>query len=263
MFLRKFAKYVIDFVEEVVLREEPATKNIACVDFATNKIPNAFEIKRTNQIASSKVISFGGDKTPGKVVEVYRRCGSTDETPIKYPALPNVWFGDHQFQFAGKISNSIYCETKLQNSTPESIIWELSLREVGDWKRVATCKKAKFRTVIDEATWVDIAAETSVKFYLPRMDCWIDGPEFNQRRQNCELVSCNDQLYVLGGSCGRCLSSVEVIVKNRLPVLKNGKWKFIDSMQKSRTKFAAVSCHDMIYAIGGESGRNTKIQSQN
>ena len=85
----------------------------------------------------------------------------------------------------------------------------------------------------------------------------------------CQLVSCRDVLYTLGGlSLNSVLSSVVTLQSTEADTFKKNptfsgdlclgdRWIDSQPMQKARHSFAAVNCNGFIYAIGGQSGQNT------
>ena len=87
---------------------------------------------------------------------------------------------------------------------------------------------------------------SSVETYNVTLNKWINIEFLNQDRHGNESATSCGCLYTMGGHDEKnALSSVE-----RLDGLDQ-VWKSVSSMQTPRSWFAAVSCNDVIYVIGG------------
>ena len=87
LFLVDFTKLAVDFIEEVILREELVTKNLACLGLATKMFSDASKTDRIKRSGATTVVSFGGDKTPSRVTEIH---SFIDEPPKEYPVMPKA-----------------------------------------------------------------------------------------------------------------------------------------------------------------------------
>ena len=272
LFLVDFTKLNLNFIQTTILTEELVTENLACLKFVTAKLCHASKINRVKQSGETKVISVGGSKTPQQVADVY---SCFDEPLMKYPDISvennSICSG---LLFAGKLEGYIYIGEVIKKSAssfPYSYyftkLWKLHTTETAEaaWESVAACNPAHFTLMVSEGVWTEsCTSESCIKFYLPHKNHLSEGPEFNEKRTKCAVASCKGQLFVLGGwhqlPLGRCLSSVELLTVEEL-LLKDGKWKFVEPMQKPRMNFAAVNCEGKIFAIGGQSSTKQSMKS--
>jgi len=260
LFLLDFARLEVDYIQQIMLKEELITDNYACLKFVTSKLSDGFKMKR---IGSTKVISVGGCKTTKRVIEVY---SCKNEALVDYPNAPN----EGTLRFAGKFGSTFYVGSTYR-SDDCTHLYTINLNNVkAGWNRGMAEKIPElFTLTLDKGVWTYTTNE-NVRFYLPHEKSLLDGPVFNRIRHYNALVSNENNLYVLGGNVkhysnhaeSRCLSSGEILTAKRAGLIKGGKWEYMrQSMQKPRMEFAAVSCRGEIYAIGGKTGTEKILKS--
>ena len=92
----------------------------------------------------------------------------------------------------------------------------------------------------------NLTSSTESEMYDFEQNQWKQAFSLKQKRFGNQSAAAGGNLYTIGGcDSGETFSSVE-----RLSGL-NQTWKFVSPMQTPRRWFAAVSCDDVIYAIGG------------
>ena len=255
LFLINFERVPVDFIQEIMLSDELITEAVISMKYVINKFTTALRKQQKKNSKKTKVTSYGGRNTTKEIIEVYNYFND----PLTPPSHCEI--KGYRCKFAGKIADNIYvCAQKLSrrgNLLENLCILKQTKISYIHWEQIAEVKEARFRAIIDEETWVDDYSQPRVKFYLPRMDAWIDGPELNEKRENCAFVSCKNCLYALGGSSANNSASSSAEKLETTGLLKNGKWRYIQPMQKPRMNFAAVNCAGVIYVIGGDSGQGT------
>ena len=255
LFLLDFNNLTLDFIEDVVLKEDLVTNNLASLQFVTGMFSRVSKAKRLDKGGGSKVLSFGGTKKPCQVVEVYN-CFL--EPPVLHPNISV--FANYICKFACKgLNKNVYtCFAKSGSNVAE--IWKKNFGtgcEETNWIKFGACNSANFKLSMDfeelPNTWVAIENDNWIRLYQPQTDTWIDGLYKKQLKRDGQFVSCKGSLYALGGwdGYGRCNSFAEVLSSTGR--LTEGSWQYIQPMQKPRKLFASANCGDVIYAIGGES----------
>ena len=254
LFLLDFNNLTLDFIEDVVLKEDLVTNNLACLQFVTRMFSRVSKAKRLDKGGGSKVLSFGGTKKPCQVVEVYN-CFL--EPPVSYPNMSV--FTNYSCKFACKGSNkNVYTYIAKSGSN----VAEIRKKSFGtgceetNWIKFGACDSANFKLTMDfdelPNTWVAFD-NNRTRLYQPQTNTWVSGPYMNQQKIDGQFVSCKGSLYAFGGwdGYGKSFSSAEIwSITGRLT---EGSWQYIQPMQKPRKLFASANCGDVIYAIGGES----------
>ena len=276
----------IDFIENVLLRENLITLNSKCY----NQVLSALPVLRAkgdlfSKSNPSKIISLGGYRTRQKVLEVFHL--HKPQTLLTYPDLPSKIHS----HCALKIKDSVLCiggETSqsIAPNKPTNAVWQLNLNDPElRWKKVdsITEKRSQMAATVHQNGIVVVGGYIGrnrvnlPEFYQPELNKWESIFSVEQARRKLALVSCEGYLYALGGYSNTDLTnstastersrdldgdwntSMRIIPPassaQRLRVL-NGNWENIEPMQTPRCEFAAVNCDNIIYAIGGRSHRS-------
>ena len=263
LFLLDFAKLSFSFIQDTILMEDLVMEENACLKFVTKKLKNASKKELIKQAGATKVISVGGSKNPNAVVEVY---GCIDEPLINYPDVPfeTKYPGCEQLRLAGKLDDQFFVAGYHAHihQSPEN--WKLKLNDTPPiWDSATASNFIHFDPMVNEGKWVDVTSSSVIRFYLPHTNQFINGPNLKPTRQKFSYTSYKGTLYVLGGTdmgfYGKALSSVQRLTTTGL--LQKQTWQEIEHMQKSRTNFAAVTCRNMLYAVGGQSATNKTMKS--
>ena len=263
LFLLDFAKLSLSFIQDTILMEDLVMEENACLKFVTKKLKNASKKELIKQAGATKVISVGGSINPNAVVEVY---GCIDEPLINYPDVPFEikYSGLKQLRFAGKLDDQFLVAGYNVSTFEPPQNWKLSLNDKPPiWDSATASNFIHFDPMVNEGKWVDVTSSSVIRFYLPHTNQFINGPNLKPTRKNFSYTSYKGTLYVLGGtdmgSYGKALSYVQRLTTTGL--LQNQTWQEIEHMQKSRTNFAAVTCRNMLYAVGGQSATNKTMKS--
>ena len=161
-----------------------------------------------------------------------------------------------------------YTRLEVLPQTIESILSKIKKK---GWIDVSKFKRNDNSFTIFQNKLVMISS-SRLHFYFSQLNGSAKGPEFNQNRYKCAVVSHYNCLYVLGGNLGSNRSNLQSTEKllnwylglNNMGIMNSptltisGDWWSIESMQKGRSNFAAVSCREYIYAIGGQCN-NTSV----
>ena len=257
LFLVDFAKLSLNFIQDVILMEDLVVENHTCLKHVTKKLKNASKKELMKQAGATKVVSVGGSKNPNAVTEVY---SCVDEPLINYPDVP-LGKTDKEVRFAGKIGDKIFVSG--YSWYPDVIkTWKINLKQTLVWNRAAAVDSSDFDPKVDKGKWVDVTSHNGTQFCLPHANKLRDGPILNPRRINFEYAPHKGSLYVLGGrelEKAIALSSVQRFTT--IGMLQGQRWQNIQHMQKPRKCFAAVTCGDKLYAVGGQSATNQTMKS--
>ena len=206
--------------------------------------------------SGTKILSIGGYFTRGNIKTVFTLDDLID---VNYPDLPTPL----DYHRTVKVNNFLYCiGGKKTGSSQSNKVFKLVLNRTNTkWTEMAAMKKkrrshgaAVFNDTLVVCGGYDDKNHLSLsEAYDTKLNKWNLIPSLKQSRYRNQLTSSGGCLYTMGGYDGKnCLSSVE-----RLDGLDQS-WKSVSSMQTPRSWFAAVSCDDVVYAIGGTSdGLNT------
>ena len=198
----------------------------------------------------TKILSIGGYYTES-IKAIF--C-LDDEVNVIYPDLP-IPLNQH---CTLKINKLIYCiGGKVSNFSISNTVFRLNLNKaIMMWNEMAEMKDKRFDhgAAVFNDTLVVCGGHDGKNFlssseaYDTELNKWNKIFSLKQNRDGNEAAVSGGCLYTMGGYDGKnYLSSVERL--NRL----DQPWKSVSSMQTPRCWFAAVSCDDVIYAVGGMS----------
>ena len=287
--LINFEKLPTEFLQSAVAKEKLVTQNSACLKTMMDVSIQLLNEKRILGAKKSKIISFGGRKSPSVVVDVF----SLGDSLAQYPSLPV----DSGKMICDNSTNCFYCFSSSAAWNGEYKLDEVPFRLKAIDKPVGFCQAAIHNSML--VVVVNQKSISRLQCYIFEFCSWIDGPPMRQTVSNsCELLSCNGSLYALGGMANsNCSSNVE-----RLPSLSfqlynyfcettcltekkrnasfafrtaeintnptttpsirfYGQWETTQHMQIPRNRFSAVSCSGRIYAIGGQTHASSATKS--
>ena len=246
------SKLSSSFLAEIVSTETLIIENHLCSNLVMTTFAMKFKERAFNN--PSKILSLGGTETTNKVFVVYNNDQAV------YPLLPQALFG----QCSVKVDNFDYCIGGGGRFSPANKVWKLKLDEANvKWKEVTSMEVRRSNLgallykngIVVAGGWSSDAGK-SFEFYNPSLNRWSALPSINKSRCYHALVTCNDRLFCLGGCADdRFLSSAEMLSD------LNGAWQHVQSMQMPRGEFAAVSCMNIVYAIGGRNIQNVSMNS--
>ena len=208
----------------------------------------------------TKIISIGGRLTRTKTKVVYSLNEETNET---YPDLPIL----HYCHCSIKTNEFVYVigGRNDDNQIESNKAFKLNLNEnVLKWEEIASMNSRRSTpsvAVFDDTLVVCGGCDgskhsSSAETYNATLNTWINIKFLNQDRYGNESATSGGFLYTMGGyDLSNFLSSVE-----RLDGLDQ-VWKSVSSMQTPRCFFAAVSCNDVIYVIGGCNDNSKALQT--
>ena len=197
----------------------------------------------------TKIISIGGLEKKRKGQVVYSLNKETKET---FPDLPISLY----FHCSIKTDNFVYViggrdhDSQMQSNRA----FRLNLKEkVLKWEETASmnCRRGAFgvamfgNTIVASGDYDGSKHLSSAEAYDAMLNQWINIKTLNQCRSGNQSETSSGCLYAIGGWDGKNASSVE-----RLDELDQF-WKLVSSMETPRSLFVALSCNDVIYAIGG------------
>ena len=240
--LKKFSPI---FLTKTVSTEILIKENQLCSSLVMDTLAMKLQERVSEKLF--KILSIGGTKTRNKIFVVYNNDQQV------YPALPQ----EFTVHYALKVDSYVYCIGG--NNTDPNKVFRLNLHEQNmDWERVTLMRvgreyfaAAAYSNGIAVVGGLSSDASNLAEFYNPLQDKWSELPLVNIGRCEPTLVTCNGCLFCLGGyqeddhGNRTALSSVEKLSD------VSGPWEHFESMQTSRSVFAAVTCMDTIYAIGG------------
>ena len=200
----------------------------------------------------TKIVSIGGRPTrvQTKVKVVYSLNDKTNET---YPDLPisldyhsSIKTNDFFYVIGGRDHD---------NQIESNKTFRLNLNEkVLKWEEIASMNMSRRDngvavfgdTIVVCGGYDGTKHLSSAEAYNATLNKWINIEFLNKGRIGNKVATSDGCLYTMGGyDESNVLSSVE-----RLDGLRQA-WKSVLSMQTPRCFFAAVSCNDVIYVIGG------------
>ena len=195
------------------------------------------------------IISIGGSELKTKVKVVYSLLDKVYKT---YPDLPIAL----DFHCSIKTNEFVYVigGIDIDNQIESNKVFRLNLsKKVLKWEEIASMNEKRRNhgvAVFDGAIVVCGGYNgskhlSSAEAYNVTLNQWINVKPLNQGRTGIQSVTSGGCLYTLGGWENKNSFSME-----RLDGLDQS-WKSVSSMQTERSSFAAVSCDDVIYAIGG------------
>ena len=198
----------------------------------------------------TKIISIGGTRTKTKIKIIYSLNEETNEI---YPNLP-IPLDYHR---SIKTNNFVYVIGGIDrdNKIKSNKAFRLNLNEkVLKWEEIASMnvRRGGYSVAVFNDTIVvcggcdSLNPLSSAEAYDATLNKWINIKFLNQGRSGNESATSCGCMYTMGGYDGKnSFSSVERL--NGLDQV----WKSVSSMQTPRRWFAAVSCNDVIYVIGG------------
>ena len=160
---------------------------------------------------ATKIISFGGEKTCKKMIEVY---STFDDPPNVYPDFTSdvgmvLADDDNKLHAIGSCVNR---RIDIVNNT--RIKWIDVCTNNYKYRRSA----AIFQ---NNPAMICFDTRNKFKFYFPQLEDWIDGPQLNQARTESALVSHRNKLYALGGHTNSHVSSSAEILNYSIVSLQN------------------------------------------
>ena len=250
----------LTFLQNAVAVEDLVRKNPSCSNLvmtALFKLLNKYQAISTSN--ATKILSIGGDFTPGKVVEVFNL---ENQPAAVYPdLLMNADCGwavklyDYVYNVGGHNINK-------QTNRCEAVnkVYRFKIKQGYTFDEVSSMHDA--RTGLGAAVFCDTIVVTGgvnkeqmflqiSECYIPQVNEWKQIANLKMSKAYHALVSCGGCLYDIGGVDENGISSAV----ERLRGLKE-EWEFAPPMHEKRTGLAAVACKDCVYAIGGRSGDN-------
>ena len=251
LYLNKFSS---SFLVETISTETFVIRNLMC----SNLVVKALAMKLQELVSTnpSKILCLGGQETLEKMFVVHN-----DDKKV-YPALPYESYAQCSLQ----LDDFVYCIGGGKSFSSADKVWRMKLYEANmGWEEVSSMKferkyfgAAVYKNEIAVAGgWShDECANKSAEFYNVIRDQWSVLPSMNEGKYSNILVTCDDSLFCLGGYSGyRHISTVEKLCD------VNGTWQHVKPMQTPRSEFAAVSCMNAIYAIGGRNNQDLAMKS--
>ena len=213
---------------------------------------------QNDTIDKTRIISVGGYESRKKIIEVYNLH---DRKPSTYNDFPREIFGhfllrkgDYVFCIGGSNSNGNHGEVynrvwvALASGKDSSLMW----REIAPMKHARCFMGATEHegSIVVTGGINEHRDYDSVEVYDFLLNRWKMISSLCGMYAS-GLVSCRGMLYALGGNG---------YIVDRLRDLQQ-TWERCPSMLHPRRFFAAVSCQNSIYAIGGKYGSNQCTKS--
>ena len=252
------------FLQETVSSEDLISENLSCQKLVMSCLVAMLGCKRVPEDkteATIKILSIGGQNTPGKVIEFHRRGGQVKATKQFHAAEGfgegwTIQHGEKTYHLEGNLT-FVNGHWRIFDRAIQVKIEEMTIS-------TETLAPMKYRRIFfGAAVFCDTLVVTggldnlngkylfTAEYYLAPINEWrFIKPTIKAKCSNV-LVVCEGCLYDIGGTNGpQSLSAVE-----QLSGLKSN-WKMVQPMQQRREQHAAVACGGRIYALGGGNGRN-------
>ena len=197
----------------------------------------------------TKILSIGRKYTERSVKVIY---SLDDKTEVIYPDLP-IPLG---YSRALKVNNFVYCIGGNEfGSLNLRKVFRLNLNEATrnmKWNEMAEMnyRRLNHGAAVFKDTLVVCGGHdgknylSSSEAYDAEQNKWNLISCLKQSRSGNQSATSSGCLYTMGGEMSNTVERL-----NGLDQL----WETVSSMQTPRNEFAAVSCNDVIYAIGGTS----------
>jgi len=248
-----FQKFSSDFIATITKEPAFAKETNDCL-----KAVVSFLSRNANAEKESKILCLGGlyQKSVSEVYNIYGDpLNSHQDLPYNLSHHCALKLDDFLYCIGGAIGGSY------DNSINK--VFRLNLKATNSkWEEVASmAEKRSFfgATVYNGCLVVAGGYDGSSKLcatemYEPSLNKWSSLAPLNDERDVHVLVAAGGKLFVIGGLdiWGQYVTSGEQLEN------LNGKWTKVKSMNVPRIRFAAVSCDNFIYAIGGTSGKTEK-----
>ena len=245
-----------DFVLNTIAKEQLVKNNNACLNAMLSYFTTTAK-QTQKQFKSSEILCLGGYKK-STVVAIHNRLGKLQSN---YPNLPS----DLMYHRALELNDFIYCVGGSSDGYHENAInnfYRLSLKTAkSHWEEGASMKEQRLDfgaavwngNLVVTGGYNNSSSFNTTELFELRLNKWRTIASMNESRTGHELVVADDKLFAIGGSNApfHTLSSVE-----RLDNVDDS-WTFIKPMNMKRCYFAAVTCNNFIYAIGGWSNEKT------
>jgi len=241
-----------DFIAGTVVKEPLVKMNNDCLNAVVSYLVRNTCCTNEEKIAS-KILCIGG-KGSKSVAEVYNLSGESINK--HYPDLPDAL----SYHCTLKVDNTIYCiggaiEGDYEESTN---IYRLNLKDAKlRWQKVASLaeKRSYFGAAVFKGCLVAAGGHNgksklkTIEVYDPSLNEVRKIKSLSKSRDQHVLVATDEKLFTIGGlgAGGDRISSVEQMDMDIL----GGRWKTIEPINVKRRLFAAVTCNNCIYAIGG------------
>ena len=238
---------------EKVMEEDSIKNNLECHRMILFRLLEITK-KMNNTAHESRLISVGGHRTLSNVAEVYNLHGHAFNN---HPDFPIKILGHSVLQSNG----FVYCiggaEDTVQHAQTYNCVWLANVKDqLKKWRKATPMHEKRF--MMGTAQYDDkiIVAGgnngfdklASAEMYDMPLNKWKRISSLNHPRYGNTLVPCQGCLHVLGGIGANnvYLSSVEILNSS------GGYWVESQPMLQPRAWFAAVTCDNAIYAIGGQ-----------
>ena len=246
-----------EFVLSTIANERLVKDNNSCLNVVLSYFTS--RSKQTEQDKVSKLLCLGGNGKDS-VIEVYNVL---KKPFISYPNLPY----NKSRHRALKLGDFIYCiggnVNEAQNNATRKV-YRLNLKTANlRWQEIASMKEQ--RLDFGAATWNGNLVVTGgyngisscrlklSELYEPRLNKWRTIASMIEGRRGHEVVVADGKLFAIGGSKAAYQYSSSVEQLDNV----DGRWTLIKPMYVERCYFAAVTCNNFIYAIGGLDSRET------
>ena len=246
---------------EKVMEEDLIKNNVECHRMMLSRLLEI--IKKMNTAYDVKLISVGGHRTLSNVAEVYNLHGHAFNN---HPEFPIKILGHCVLQGNG----FIYCiggaEDTVQYAQTYNCVWLANAEDqLRKWRKATPMHEKRFMmgaTQYGDKLFVaggnnGFYKLASAEMYDMPLNKWKKISSLNHPRCVNTLVSCQRCLHVLGGIGVNnvYLSSVEILNSS------GGYWVESQPMLQPRAWFAAVTCDNAIYAIGGQCGPDVETRT--
>ena len=241
-------RIAVDFLEEIVLKDEMVNESTHCLTLVTNHLCQERKFQ-----SETKIISLGGTKSLRSCIEVFNRSNKPHnfflELPIELSGHCSIKLGNYVYLVGGKSSLGDDANTKALQT-----VWRLNINdEVLKWQEINHLNEKRYffggtvfrGTLVVAGGYDGNCLLNSVEFYLAATDEWKASSPLPKRTCAFALVATDEHLYALGGinECSAGAYRISNLQRN---------WEEIAPMQIPRRWFAAVVCNGIIYAIGGQ-----------
>ena len=247
-------EFSYQFLRKVVSEQDLVSKNLLCSSLVTTCLFELLDNKtKTQDQDLSKIFSIGGQKTSGRLIEVFNCEQRQPAIDLDLGKDINhgqaLKHGNQIYYIAGsvfdmhsgpKISNINQIKIN-KNTAAVEVVGSLNQPRIGF--AAATFDDA---LIVSGCEKILRGARPSTECFLPQLNkCKLIAPT-NLAKNSNVLVHCEGCLYDVGGwNDLRPLSDVE-----RLRGL-NENWEFVEPTQMERMGHTAVAYNGYIYAIGG------------
>ena len=250
-------KFPDRFLEEIVASEALLQDNIRLCNLVLEWLAGRMKRGGMTQI-QGKILTLQEGITNSKLIELYSKKSAFD-TDRTYPELPAVFNSFDLF----RLQNYLFCLKKLKTVEEQNnIMFQLDLATSnGHWIDMEVDCLDLLRIGAGSAVFSDtivvsggfVTEENELKScigYVALLNDWKILPSMSEKRSNHILVSCNHCLYAMGGKATNRGTSYSIKSVEKLSAI-GGDWDICGALLTSRCDFAAVSCDQMIYVIGG------------